>query len=248
MANSGVVVRNWRDPDPTVSHDNAIVWSVLTQPKEGNPDPSACLSLLRGFTRHALQGRKNSDNHQHKDAEQYYYILSGKGEVLIDGKKYPVSEGSVAYSPPQIPHQLLAEGEDEWVEHLVVTCAVQREGSRPRVVNWRDVAPHAGEHGGAVIWHLLESVDEEEATTDQPCLLGMYYIVRQGLVRGKASDYHVHDDKEQIYYVIEGCGTMIAGDEVHRVSEGDTIYLPPNVYHKIINDDYDGWLSYLVIS
>ena len=79
-------------------------------------------------------------------------------------------------------------------------------------------------------------------------MLGMYYIARQALVRGKAADLHNHDDKEQVYYILEGWGTMIAGDEVLQVAEGDTVYLPRNVFHQIINEDYDGWLSYLVIS
>ena len=43
------------------------------------------------------------------------------------------------------------------------------------------------------------SVDEPEPDTDQPCLLKSYYLARQAVMRGKASDFHVHDDKEQVY-------------------------------------------------
>jgi quercetin dioxygenase-like cupin family protein len=41
---------------------------------------------------------------------------------------------------------------------------------------------------------------------------------------------------------------MIIDDEVHQVGEGDTVYLARGVFHQIINEDYGGWLSYLVIS
>ncbi len=247
MAESGVVIRNWRDPDPRIGHESAVIWSVLQRRTAESRESYDCLEQIGGFAHYALQGRKKSDYHQHA-AEQYYYILSGEGEVLIDGERYPVREGSVAYFPPDTMHQLLNEQSDEWIEQLIITCSVERRGSQPQVVNWRDVTPAAGVHGAAVTWPMLQSVDEQESDAERPCLLGMYYIARQALVRGKAADLHNHDDKEQVYYILEGWGTMIAGDEVLQVAEGDTVYLPRNVFHQIINEDYDGWLSYLVIS
>ena len=58
----------------------------------------------------------------------------------------------------------------------------------------------------------------------------------------------MHHDKEQVYYILEGNGLVIADGNVHSIGEGDTIYLPRGVKHQIINHDYDGWLTYLVIS
>jgi quercetin dioxygenase-like cupin family protein len=40
---------------------------------------------------------------------------------------------------------------------------------------------------------------------------------------------------------------MVADGDVHRLSEGDTIYVPPGVTHQLANDEYDGWFSYLVV-
>ena len=59
---------------------------------------------------------------------------------------------------------------------------------------------------------------------------------------------HQHDDKEQVYYILEGNGLVLTDGDVHRIGEGDTIYLPRGIVHQIINDDYDGWLTYLVVS
>lgn len=243
-----VVVRNWRDPDPHVGHESAIIWSVLQGHSAKNPAPHTCMEHISGFVKHALQGGQNSNCHQHDEVEQFYYILSGSGEVLIGDRRYPVRAGSAAYLPPGLPHQFFADPQEGWVEHLVVSCPVERSGSEPRVVNWREVKPAAGAHGAAVIWPLLESVDESESDTGQPCLLGFYYLTRQALVRGKAADRHQHDDKEQVYYILEGRGTMIAGDEIYHVSEGDTVYLPRTFPHQILNEEYDGWLSFLIVS
>ena len=248
MTSPRAVYRNWRDSDSYLGHDNAIVWPIFMSPAEDDPRPHRCLTLLSGFAGHSLQGGKSTDYHAHANAEQYYYILSGGGEVLIGDTRHPVGEGSVTYFPPGVPHQFFAENEEEGVEHLIITCPVEREGSEPRILNWRDATPTAGVHGAAVTWLLLESMAEGEPATDQPCLLSFYYLARQALVRGKASDSHAHDDKEQVYYILEGRGLVIADGDVHSIGEGDTIYLPRGVQHQIINHDYNGWLTYLVVS
>jgi mannose-6-phosphate isomerase-like protein (cupin superfamily) len=249
MSEPTVVVRNWREPDPHVGHESAIIWSIFRQRNAEKSAPHSCLEHLTGLVKHALQGGQNSNLHQHDQVEQFYYVLKGSGEVLIGEERFPVCAGSAAYLPPAVPHQFFAAPEEGWVEHLVVSCPVKREGSSSaRVVNWREVQPETGNHGAAVGWPLLEAVDEPEPVTGQPCLLGFYYLTRQGLVRGKAADRHTHDDKEQVYYVTEGWGTMIAGDEIYRIGEGDVVYLPREVPHQILNEDCDGWLSYLIIS
>jgi mannose-6-phosphate isomerase-like protein (cupin superfamily) len=248
MSEGSVVVRNWRASAPKAGHESAIIWTILRGASaEGGPD-YACMEHISGFVKHTLQGGKTSNCHQHDDAEQFYYVLAGAGEALIGDQRYPVRAGSAVYLPPGLPHQFFAAPGDGWVEHLVVSCPVTRQDGQPRVVNWWEVTPAAGAHGGAVIWPLLESVDETEPQTEQPCLLGFHYLTQQGLVRGQASDRHQHDDKEQVYYILEGQGTMVADDQIYRISEGDGVYLPKGVPHQILNVDHDGWLTYLIVS
>jgi quercetin dioxygenase-like cupin family protein len=247
MTAARAIVRNWRDVDSYVSHESAVIWAILQKQSDENPDPFACMQELQGFARHFLQGRKNSDHHSHANAEQFYYILSGGGEVLIGEDRVAVGEGDVTYFPPGVPHQFFAEDEEEGVEHLIITRAVDREGSAPRVTNWRDATPAAGDCGAAVSWSLLEAIDVAEPVTDQPCLLGFRHVARQALVRGKASDVRTCEE-ERVCYVAEGRGLLIAAGDVRRIGEGDTIYLPAGVVHQFANDDYDGWLSYLVVS
>ena len=245
MADTGVYVGNWQDSDPRVGHESAVIWPILLSDSSGS-DPNNCLQQIGSMHRYAMQGRKNSDYHAHAEVEQYYFVLAGHAEVVIDDERFPVTEGSVAYFAPGSRHQLINEASEEWLEQLIISCPVDRTESSSCVVNWRDAAPTAGVHGAAITWPLLQSVDEAEA--DNPCLLGMYYIARQALVRGKAADAHAHDDKEQVYHITEGFGTMITDDQVHQVSAGDTVYIPRDVTHQIINEEYEGWLSYLVIS
>ena len=247
MTTARALVRNWRDIDSYVSHESAVIWAILTQRREEGDDPCACMEHMSGFARHFLQGHKNSDHHWHDNAEQFYYILSGGGEVLIGDERVAVGEGAVTYFPPGVPHQFFAEDEEEGVEHLIITRPAARKDSAPRVTNWRDATPTAGDYGAAVNWALLEPLDAAEPATDQPCLLGFQQLARQALVRGKATEVRTRAE-ERVYYVIEGRGVLMAGHDVQRIGEGDTIYVPAGLVHQLANDDCDGWLSYLVVS
>ncbi len=252
MATPRAVVRNWRDSESYLGHDNAIIWPLLLRVSEDDASPYHCLTHLSAFAGHSLQGGKSTNYHSHENAEQYYYILSGEMEVRIEDDRFPVSEGSVTYFPPGVKHQLIGDSCPDWMQYLIITCpvdaAVDASQSQSRIINWRDASPAIGNHGKAVTWQLLERLGETEPATDQPCLLAFHYLARQALGRGQASDMHQHDDKEQIYYVTEGEGVVVTEYEAHRVREGDAVYLPRSVPHMILNDACDDWLSYLVVS
>jgi len=248
VTTSRAIVRNWRDADPYIGHDNAVVRAIFSPPKDGETAPHQCLQHMSGFARHDLQGGKDGDRHAHTNSEQYYYILSGEADVDIGDDTYPVREGSVCYFPPEVEHQLRAADRTEWVEYLIITCGTEGSGSKPYVTNWRQSTPGIGAHGYAATWQILERFNEEEPVTSQPCLLSFYYLARQAVSRGRASDMHQHDDKEQIYYILEGEGTVVAGFDAFPVKTGDAVYLPLGVPHVILNDRHEGWLSYLVVS
>jgi mannose-6-phosphate isomerase-like protein (cupin superfamily) len=52
---------------------------------------------------------------------------------------------------------------------------------------------------------------------------------------GQAPPLHVHDDTEQIFYVMEGEGRLQIGESEERlpVKPGDIVRIPPHTYHRI---------------
>jgi mannose-6-phosphate isomerase-like protein (cupin superfamily) len=46
---------------------------------------------------------------------------------------------------------------------------------------------------------------------------------------------HYHPQSEEIYYILEGSGTMYLGTEVFVVDPGDAIAIPPGTVHSILN-------------
>ena len=87
-------IKNWRDVQPNIAHMSAVHWGGLRNfERQDDEDDRNRLQKLNGFALHALQGHKTSDHHKHENTEQVYYILSGKGEVLFDGQRYPTEAG-----------------------------------------------------------------------------------------------------------------------------------------------------------
>ena len=64
---------------------------------------------------------------------------------------------------------------------------------------------------------------------------------------GESPPKHRHDDTEQVFYVLEGRGTLTAGDgdERHAVSPGDVVLVPPGTWHSIRAEG--GGLRYLAV-
>ena len=52
---------------------------------------------------------------------------------------------------------------------------------------------------------------------------------------GEAPPLHQHDDTEQVFYILEGAGTLSIGakKKKFRVSPGDVVRIPPQTLHSI---------------
>ena len=46
---------------------------------------------------------------------------------------------------------------------------------------------------------------------------------------------HIHKDAEQVYFVIQGEGTVQVGVEQEKVKAGDVVFLPANTQHGFFN-------------
>jgi mannose-6-phosphate isomerase-like protein (cupin superfamily) len=123
-----MIVRNWRDVGPVVSHDNAIVWHIFARegtPWEGRPEAGYvnCLKRMTHIVKHAQQASKSGDLHSHQDQEQLYVILRGTATVRVGDEIQDVQEGDTIYLPSDIPHQISnASSQEEWLEYLVIGC------------------------------------------------------------------------------------------------------------------------------
>ena len=80
-------------------------------------------------------------------------------------------------------------------------------------------------HGGAVATMLLDS----------SVLQGILFLAYGVLKPGKVAELHT-DPYEEIYYLLQGQGTITVGDEQQKVTAGDAIWLPYGLPHSLVND------------
>lgn len=99
--------------------------------------------------------------------------------------------------------------------------------------NWRDHAPSIV-HEAGIDWQLL-SAKKDGDNRPTACMESMMYIARALLQPGLQYHDHVHDDHEEIYYIISGCGEIKIDDEVKPIRDGDIIFIGVNQYHQIRN-------------
>ncbi len=113
--------------------------------------------------------------------------------------------------------------------------------------NWRDSIPYVG-HESKIIWPILTRAGSENADPPEvACLQGLSNFTRH-VVQGRiTTDYHDHQDKEQVYYFIKGRGKMLIDGKEYPVTAGDAVHLPPKTKHGVINDGEDE-IEYLNIS
>jgi mannose-6-phosphate isomerase-like protein (cupin superfamily) len=80
--------------------------------------------------------------------------------------------------------------------------------------------------------HTNELVmDRSEATTSEAFLVV--------LEPGEAPPLHVHHDTEQVFYMLQGSGTLQIGDDKSHhfpVKPGDLVRIPPHTFHLVRND------------
>jgi quercetin dioxygenase-like cupin family protein len=239
--------RNWRDQTPHVGHESAVVWMLMTADYDESwrGEPSV-LKAIEALAKQSIQGRKQSDYHAHEDMEQLFYVLSGAGIMRIDDVEHEVREGEVIYLPPTVKHQFINNTED-WAQFLIISCMVNDTNPSEAVIrNWRDQRPLIG-HDNASIWAVYRSRGTQTSHGEVACMRTLTGFTKHAMQGRKHSDYHVHEDMEQIYYMLKGQVTLRHNDEKHTLVEGDIVQLLPGDWHQVINEG-DDWGEYLILS
>jgi len=93
-------IRNRDAQEPFTTKDGSTIRSLLdcaNAPVENQSLAEA--SLPAGIT---------TERHYHKISEEFYYILTGRGVVEIDGEEREVTTGDAILIPPGAWHQIRA--------------------------------------------------------------------------------------------------------------------------------------------
>jgi mannose-6-phosphate isomerase-like protein (cupin superfamily) len=110
------------------------------------------------------------------------------------------------------------------------------------IKNWRNAYPSIA-HKVGLDWRLLSMAGpktdgdiEAEVDPKFQCLQVITYVSLAHLQPSLTYESHLHEDHEEIYYIIRGKGSITIGSETARFRDGDAIYIPVNIPHSITND------------
>jgi len=64
-------------------------------------------------------------------------------------------------------------------------------------------------------------------------------LVEQTFPMGGQTSIHMHEQGDELFYVVSGSGTARLGQVEDMIGEGDVIFVPAGAEHQIRNDDSD---------
>jgi mannose-6-phosphate isomerase-like protein (cupin superfamily) len=147
--------------------------------------------------------------------EQIYFILDGNGTLLYGDRRAPVRKNDFMYLPPTVRHGV-ANSSSLPLRLLVMGYKldkVSRTGPLPelQVANVEDVpSQQLGGHGPTVQFKLLMGTTESKRDK-LAAAHKMVSLFIMDFAPGGTNIPHHHDMEEEIYFVLQGHGDMVAG-------------------------------------
>lgn len=68
-------------------------------------------------------------------------------------------------------------------------------------------------------------------------------LVEQTFQKGGTTNLHIHEQGDELFYVVSGRGTAALGDESEMIGPGDVIFVPRSAVHGISNLNNDDPLT-----
>ncbi len=173
--------------------------------------------------------------HVHKAFSEIYYILRGKGVLYAGPNAYHVSEGSYLVIPPKTPHMLENTGWNA-LSHLVIAAPPfnaqdvmlleEKNYARPAPTELLRRNNKIVALDGATVTELL--TEQEQQLTKVSLAIGELEAQRK-------AHPHIHNEAEEVYYLLDGIGTVTVGETTGTVGEDHLVYVPRHSRHALEN-------------
>ena len=206
---------------------------------------------LQDIQIHELPDGGSTENHYH-DCHEYYIIVSGQADILLDNQRFFLHCGDVAAIYCGTRHHIEhAQGQFRYVALQDAPQGEKRPGRLPDPTTRTFVGTQGRYVDGPVIdseiprghsaivpprtWFWLKQKPTWSFLTN----LG-YINFADG---ADEPDYHKHECDE-IYLCTAGHMTALVGDVFYEMYEGDIIMIPTGVFHRITMAHGDAQLAY----
>lgn len=96
-----MIVQQLEKQSPFTTKDGSTIRSILD--RTNAPVQNQSLAEAR------LPARRSTDRHYHKLSEEFYFVLEGTGEMMVDKETQPVGPGDGILIPAGAWHQITAK-------------------------------------------------------------------------------------------------------------------------------------------
>jgi len=152
------------------------------------------------------------------------YVVSGSGELELDGERHALEPGTAAFVAPGETWSIDNAGPGELL--LVAVSATANlavdDGRRKRTIRFDDQA----EHTASVERTFRYLVNEDAGCMDVTQFMG--------IVQPSKAPFHSHP-YEELGYIVEGEGVAHVGGRSVPLKPGSCFHLPPEKVHCIEN-------------
>jgi len=60
-------------------------------------------------------------------------------------------------------------------------------------------------------------------------------LVEQSFPKGGTTNLHIHDQGDELFYIVSGNGMATLGDQTEEIGVGDVIFVPKGAVHRVEN-------------
>jgi mannose-6-phosphate isomerase-like protein (cupin superfamily) len=189
--------------------------------------------------------------------EEIDFVLEGTGTLQYQDDAHPLRPNDFVYLAPGIKH-LISNNSGQALRVLVMGFKVPARGSagaalpRPRIINLKDVKEEtvAG-HPTSVLYKLLVGPKggERDAIDEAYVVTSFFWM---DFAPGGTNFPHHHETAEEIYFVVQGEGEMVAGSGMDGIEgrypakAGDAYYFRPNCTVGFYNQNKPGAKAYIL--
>lgn len=123
-----------RAPDEAVLEHDDTVASYFMYPMESLRDATQG-SFLQFVNEMTVKPGTAIEPHQH-DSHEFYYVLSGSGDMRVGDEARRVRAGDLIHTPPNVPHSL--RGGPDGIRCFCFAVSFQKPGEEHTVVHFDD--------------------------------------------------------------------------------------------------------------
>jgi len=198
-------------------HLNAHAW-CMANPAMMDSDSFGFFSICEI----RFGGAAITDNH--KDADHCYYILSGKGYSIINGKRYEYNPGDVMWIPGNSDHEMYPIG-IETLRFVVTLTPKDFNQTEPFIRNIKEIKPVLPpKHVDASAYPLVTPKNGGSNTIE-------FHITE--IRPGGCAEKDVHEDADHVYFFTSGYGYTICDGERLDFGPNDALYVPKGTEHEM---------------